>query len=75
MQKDTREENVVTQEEQLFIELQLNVQQAIEVQTMVEAQRRLMEMEQCKVKVVAKRRCAILDIVALMEKNIKISNP
>jgi hypothetical protein len=28
MQKDTREENVITLEEQLFIEVQLNVQQA-----------------------------------------------
>ncbi len=37
MQKDTREENVITQEEQLFTKMQLIVHQAIEVQTATEA--------------------------------------
>ncbi len=63
--KDTRKENVVTQEEQIFIELQLNVQQTTKVQTMVEAQQRLMEMEQCEAKVVMKRRHTILDRATL----------
>jgi hypothetical protein len=38
VQKDAREENIVAQEKQLFIEVWLIVQQAIVVQTMVEAQ-------------------------------------
>jgi hypothetical protein len=42
---------------------------------MVEAQRRLMEMEQHEVEVVAKRRCTILDIVTFLEKCIKIPDP
>jgi hypothetical protein len=37
VQKDAREENIIIQEQQLFIELQLNVQQTTKVQTMVEA--------------------------------------
>jgi hypothetical protein len=39
---------------------------------MVEAQRRLMEMEEHEIEVVAKRRCAILNRVTLLEKGIKI---
>ncbi len=61
MQKDTREENVVTQEEQLFTIVQLNVQQATKVQRMAEAQQMLMEMEQCETKVITNKRCTILD--------------
>ncbi len=38
MQKDAREENVVTKEEHLSIKVQLKIQQAREVQTMAEAQ-------------------------------------
>jgi hypothetical protein len=34
-----------------------------------------MEMEQCEMEVVVKRRCAILDRAILMEKGIKIPNP
>jgi hypothetical protein len=41
---------------------------------MVEAQQRAMEMEQCEVEAVAKRRHAILDKATLLEKGIKIPN-
>jgi hypothetical protein len=41
---------------------------------MAEAQRRLMEMEQCEVETIMKRRYTILDIATLMEKGIKIPN-
>ncbi len=41
---------------------------------MAKAQRRLMEMEQCEMEAVAKRRCAILDKTTLMDKGIKIPN-
>jgi hypothetical protein len=41
---------------------------------MVEAQRRVMEMEQCEVEAVMKRRRAILDKTTLMEEGIKIPN-
>ncbi len=75
MQKDTREENVITLEEQLFIEVQLNVQQATKEQTMAEAQQRLMEMEQREIEAVVKRRCIILDRTTLLEKGINILNP
>jgi hypothetical protein len=34
-----------------------------------------MEIERCELEVVAKRKCAILDKVTLLEKGIKISNP
>jgi hypothetical protein len=34
MQKDAREENIVAQEEHLFIEVQLAIQQATKVHTM-----------------------------------------
>ncbi len=42
---------------------------------MVEAQRRMLEIERCELEVVAKRRCIILDRVTLPEKSIKISYP
>ncbi len=42
---------------------------------MVEAQWRAMEIERCELEVVAKRKCAILDKVTLLEKGIKFSNP
>jgi hypothetical protein len=50
------------------------VQKATKVQVMMMAktQQRPMEMERCESKVVAKRRCAILDITTLLEKGIKI---
>jgi hypothetical protein len=41
---------------------------------MVEAQQRVMEMEKRELKVVAKRRCAILNRVTLLEKGIKIQH-
>ncbi len=63
------------QEEQIFTKLQLSVQQATKVQTMVESQQRLMEMEQREAKVVTKRRRAILDRTTLLQKGIKIPNP
>jgi hypothetical protein len=42
---------------------------------MAKAQRRVMEIERCELKVVAKRRCAILDKATLLDKGIKIPNP
>ncbi len=42
---------------------------------MIEAQRRLMEMEQHEMEVVVKRRCTFLDIVTFLEKGIKILDP
>ncbi len=39
------------------------------------AQQRAMEMERCDIKVVAKRRFAILDITTILEKGIKIPEP
>jgi hypothetical protein len=42
---------------------------------MVEAQWRVIEMEQCEVEMVMKIRCAILDRTTFMEKGIKILNP
>jgi hypothetical protein len=39
---------------------------------MVKAQQRAMEMKRHELKVVAKRRCAILDRVTLLEKGTKI---
>jgi hypothetical protein len=42
---------------------------------MVEAQQRLMEMEQHEVEIVIKKKRAILDKATLMEKGIKIPNP
>ncbi len=39
---------------------------------MAKAHQRLMEMEQCEVEVIAKRRCTILDIITLVEKGINI---
>jgi hypothetical protein len=42
---------------------------------MVEAQRRAMEIERCESKVVATRRCAILDKVTFLDKSIKILDP
>jgi len=41
---------------------------------MVEAQRRVMEMEQCEAEAVVKRRRAILNKTTLMEEGIKIPN-
>jgi hypothetical protein len=41
---------------------------------MAKAQQRVMEMDQHEMEVIAKKRCAILDIVTLMEKSIKIPN-
>jgi hypothetical protein len=38
VQKDTREDNVVAQGEQLFIKMQLKEQQTIDMQTMAKAQ-------------------------------------
>jgi hypothetical protein len=75
MEKDTREENIIEVEERLSLEIQVEVQQATEVQGMVEAQQRVMEMERHEVEVVMKRRCAILDRATLLEKGIKILNP
>jgi hypothetical protein len=42
---------------------------------MEEAQRKVMEMEQCEVEAVEKRICTILNRVTLLETNIKIPNP
>jgi hypothetical protein len=42
---------------------------------MAKAQRRVMEMEQCEMEAIAKKRRAILDRATLMEKGIKIPNP
>jgi hypothetical protein len=42
---------------------------------MAKAQQMAMEMERRELKVVAKRRCAILDIITLLEKGITILNP
>jgi len=53
----------------------LKVQQATKVQTMVEAQQRLMEVEEHEAEVAMKKRCGILNRVTLLEKGIKIPNP
>ncbi len=42
---------------------------------MAKAQQRVMEMEQREMKVIAKRRRAILDRATLLEKGIKIPDP
>jgi hypothetical protein len=42
---------------------------------MVEAQRRAMEMEQCEVEAIVKRRRVIFDRATLLEKGIKILDP
>ncbi len=42
---------------------------------MAKAQQRAMEIERCESKVVAKRRCAILDRATFLNKGIKIPNP
>jgi hypothetical protein len=42
---------------------------------MAEAQQRVMEMEQCEVETIVKKRCVILDIVTLLEKVIKVLDP
>jgi hypothetical protein len=34
-----------------------------------------MEIERCELEAIAKRRCAFLDIVTLLEKGIKIQDP
>jgi hypothetical protein len=52
----------------------VEVQQSIEAQVKVKAQQKVMEIERCESKVVAKRRCVILDKVTLLEKGIKIPN-
>ncbi len=41
------------------------------MQAVAKAQQTLMEMEQCEVETIAKRRCTILDGVTLLEKSIK----
>ncbi len=53
----------------------MEVQQSTEVTTMVEAQRRAMEMESHKSETIEKRRCANLNRPTLLEKGIKIPNP
>ncbi len=53
----------------------MEVQQAIEVQEMAKAQRRMMEMERRELEGVVKRRRAILDRATLLEKGIKILDP
>jgi len=50
----------------------MKVQQSIEVQVMIEAQRKVMEMERREVKIVTMRRRAILGKATLLEKGIKI---
>jgi hypothetical protein len=52
--------------------MHVEVQQAIEVQVMAEAQWKAMEMERRKSEVVAKKRYAVLDKATLLEKGIKI---
>jgi hypothetical protein len=42
---------------------------------MAKAQQRAMEMEQCEVEAVAKRRCVILDTITFIKKSIKIPKP
>ncbi len=75
MQKDAREENIVEVEEQLSPKVQVEVQQAIKVQAMAEAQWRVMEMEKHEAKGVMKKRCIILDRATFLEKGIKILDP
>jgi hypothetical protein len=48
--------------------VQLNVQQATEVQRMAKAQQMLMEMEQCATEVVVNKRCTILNRATFLEK-------
>ncbi len=45
-----------------------------EVQAMVETQRRVMEMQRCESKTIAKKRHTIMYKTTLLEKGIKISN-
>jgi hypothetical protein len=42
---------------------------------MIEAQRRLMEMEECEEETITKRKHAILDKATLLEKGIKSPDP
>ncbi len=53
-QKDAREDNIVEAKEQLSTKVQVEVQQAIKVQVMAEAQRKAMEMERQELEVVVK---------------------
>ncbi len=62
MQIDVGEENVVEAE----------IQQSTEVQTMAEVRWKAMEIERHELKVVMKRRHAILDRITLLQKGIKI---
>jgi hypothetical protein len=52
---------------------EVEIQPFIKVQAMAKTQRRVMEMERCELKVLAKRSCAIL-YSTLLEKGIKIPN-
>jgi hypothetical protein len=42
---------------------------------MAKAQQKMMEIESCESKIVAKRRCAIMDRATPLDKGIKIPNP
>ncbi len=72
MQKDAREENIVEVEVQTSTKMHVEVQQTTKVQVMAKAQQRAMEMERHESKVVAKRKCTILDRATFLEKGIKI---
>ncbi len=52
----------------------MEVQQTIEMQVMVEAQRRVMEMERHESETIVKKRRTILDKATLLDKGIKIPN-
>jgi hypothetical protein len=75
MQKDAREGNVVVTEEQLSTKVQMEVEQATEVEAMVKAQQKVMEMKRCESKAIAKKRHTILDKATFLKKGIKILNP
>jgi RecB family endonuclease NucS len=75
MQKDAREENIIEAKEQASTKVQVEVQQATKVQVMAKTQRRAMEMKRHESKTIANTRRAILDIITLLEKGIKIPNP
>jgi hypothetical protein len=59
---DAREENVVMVE----------VQSSTEVQALIEAQLRAMEIKMCESNATAKRKCTIIDKTTLLEKDIHI---
>ncbi len=53
----------------------MEVQLSIEVQALIEAQLRVMEIEMCELDVATKKKHVIMDIATHLEKGIHIPNP